>query len=120
MGLVERFRSWVARVFGPAPRCLLCDGIAPAPQTACPDCVVYSLECVGAPEGFIDPFADDDDTVPSGAPRGPDLDAALRDAADGPQDAPEARGGTSGAGELLGAVEAALGRATDGYDGPEA
>lgn len=98
MGLVERFRSWVTRGFGPAPRCLLCNGLAPAPSTACPDCVLYTLECIGAPEGFFDPFAEGEN---------------------GLQDAPKAPGGTSGAGGPIGAVDDALERTTSGFDGPE-
>jgi hypothetical protein len=60
---------------------------------------------------------------PGGSPRGPELDAEVEEgltpyhvAPGGAQDAPEARGGTSGAPTLDEAVDEALARATEGFD----
>ena len=58
-----------------------------------------------------------------GSPRGPELDAEVaegltpyHDAPGGAQDAPEARGGTSGVSTLDEAVDEALARATEGFE----
>jgi hypothetical protein len=55
IGPVSRLRAWVARMFGPGPRCVMCGAIA-SESEACPECVVYAMEATGSPPSMFDPF----------------------------------------------------------------